>query len=190
MLPAIREPGELKDVRNDVPTIYVGETSRSIQERSQEHWSSFRSKSNKSHIHVHQMLEHGGEPPNFIMRAVSYHKTALSRQVKEAVRIRRRGGAGAILNSKSEFNRCHIPRLQMEEEETEGAREREESEAADKANEELTGSIAAWEQQRIKTKAAEGRSKLWRRGGAKNRLVEEQEPRSSRQKRGRLGTLC
>ena len=46
----------------------------------------------------------------------------------EAVRIRRRGGEGAILNSKAEFNRCHIPRLQLEEEEPEGARKESEQE--------------------------------------------------------------
>ena len=109
---------------------YVGETRRSIQERSEEHWAAFRTGSSKSHILKHQNLEHGGAAPQFIMRAVSYHKTALSRQVAEAVRIRRRGGEGAILNSKAEYNRCHIPRLQMEEEEPEGARDLREQELA------------------------------------------------------------
>ena len=58
-----------------------------------------------------------GEPPKFILKPVKFFRTALSRQVAEAVRIRRRGGAGAILNSKSENNRCQIPRLRIEEEE-------------------------------------------------------------------------
>ena len=49
------------------------------------------------------------------MRVVRNFKTALSRQIGEAVRIRRRGGAGMILNSKSEYNRCKIPRLVLEE---------------------------------------------------------------------------
>ena len=51
---------------------------------------------------------------------VSSHRTALNRQIREAVRIRRRGGAANILNSKSEFNRCQIPRLvvEVEDEET------------------------------------------------------------------------
>ena len=38
--------------------------------------------------------------PKFTMRAVKFHKTALYRQLGEAVRIRRRGGQGSILNSK------------------------------------------------------------------------------------------
>ena len=53
------------------------------------------------------------------MKPVKFFKTALSRQVAEAARILRRGGAGAILNSKNEFNRCQIPRLKVEEEEDE-----------------------------------------------------------------------
>ena len=63
----------------------------------------------------HQLLTHQGEEPEFIVRAVSFHKTALDRQVSEAVRIRRRGGEGRVLNSKAEFNRSYIPRLVVEE---------------------------------------------------------------------------
>ena len=37
----------------------------------------------------------------------------------EAVRIRRRGGEGRILNSKAEFNRSYIPRLVVDKEEEE-----------------------------------------------------------------------
>ena len=78
-----------------------------------------------NHMVKHQELLHGGEPaPNFLMRIVSHHKSALSRQVAEAVRIRRRGGDGAVLNSRGEFNRSYIPRLRVvEEEETEENRE-------------------------------------------------------------------
>ena len=42
----------------------------------------------------HQALEHVGEPPRFVFKVISTHKTALSRQIREAVRIRRRGGRG------------------------------------------------------------------------------------------------
>ena len=58
---------------------------------------------------------HGGNSePNFIARAVSYHRTALKRQAGESVRIRRRGGEGCLLESKGEFNRSRIPRLVVE----------------------------------------------------------------------------
>ena len=55
-------------------------------------------------MYKHQVLEHPGEPPSFIFKVVSTHRTALNRQIKEAVRIRRRGGAGIILNSRTEYD--------------------------------------------------------------------------------------
>ena len=52
-----------------------------------------------------------------MMKVKGQFRTALARQVAEAVWIRRRGGEGAILNSKGEFCRSYIPRLQVVEEE-------------------------------------------------------------------------
>ena len=64
----------------------------------------------------HQKNEHGADRrPDFTIRAVKYHKTALYRQLGEAVRIGRREGQGSILNSKSEFDRLYFPRLVVEE---------------------------------------------------------------------------
>ena len=98
----------------EIPSIYVGESSRTIRERTKEHWAAF--KGNKkakegSHIYKHQELHHPGQEPRFLMRTIEFYKSALSRQTGEAVRIMRRGGTGAVLNSKSEFNRSYIPRL-------------------------------------------------------------------------------
>ena len=65
-------------------------------------------------------MEHKGEDaPNFSLRVVKHYRTALARQVAEAVRIRRRGGEGAILNSRGEFSRSYIPRLVVKEEDEE-----------------------------------------------------------------------
>ena len=41
----------------------------------------------------HVEMEHKGEQPCFAMKVVRHFKTALARQVSEAVRIRRRGGS-------------------------------------------------------------------------------------------------
>ena len=85
-----------------------------------EHWAAARGSSKAqdgSRIHKHQEQIHRGEEPQFYLRAVNFYKSALSRQTGEAVRIRRTGGEGAVLNSKAEFNRCYIPRLHMVEEE-------------------------------------------------------------------------
>ena len=112
--PEAVKKGELISVNKEVPSIYVGETARSIQERAREHWDSFRSRNSDSHILKHWTLHHDSEgEPEFIMKVVKYHKTALSRQVGEAIRIAKRG---IVLNSKSEYNRCSITRLSLQEE--------------------------------------------------------------------------
>ena len=130
--PTATAKGELRDVKEGGPSLYVGESSRSIQERALEHWDAARRGDSDSHMRKHQDLEHPNEQPEFLFKVVSTHRTALNRQVREAVRIRRRGGAGMILNSKSEFNRCHIPRLVVEQEDEEHMKLRLEQEKRDK----------------------------------------------------------
>ena len=91
--PGASKKGEQEDIRTDIPTTYIGETSRSIYERSKEHWEGARKGCLKNHMVKHQLLEHGGEQkPNFFMRIRGHYKTALARQVADAVMIRRRGG--------------------------------------------------------------------------------------------------
>ena len=63
-----------------------------------------------------------------MVRAVKFYKSALSRQLVEAVRIRRRGGQGSILNSKSEYGLCRIPRLVLKENEEDQVKQKEEEE--------------------------------------------------------------
>ena len=131
---------ELKEIVTTIPTAYIGETSRSICERTKEHWSSYRSRDKDSHLLKHQELCHKGAPPKFIMRVVNNSRTALERQTREAVRIRRRGGEGAILNSKAEYNRSYIPRLQLEEQSCIREQELEEKRMEDEMIRELNGS--------------------------------------------------
>ena len=81
--PGARGKGEQEPFKTDIPTVYVGETSRSIYERSREHWEGAGKGSNKNHMVRHQVLEHGGEPaPDFHMIIKGYYKTALARQVE------------------------------------------------------------------------------------------------------------
>ena len=97
-LPGARGKEQIKgeDVDPDKPAIYVGETSRSITERSKEHWGAYRGKKEDSHMWKHVEMEHKGEEANFVMKVLGSHKTALGRQVSEAVRIRRRGEQGTF----------------------------------------------------------------------------------------------
>ena len=54
------------------------------------------------------------EPPSFSIKVVGSFQDAMSRQLSEAIRIELRGDS--VLNSKSEFNRCRIPRLTINQE--------------------------------------------------------------------------
>ena len=92
-----KDKGELKDVDPLIPSVYVGETSRTVQERAREHWAATRGSSKEvegSHMVKHMQQYHDGREPEFIMRVVEFHRSALSRQTGEAVRIMRRGEQG------------------------------------------------------------------------------------------------
>ena len=80
------------------PSIYIGESSRSIYERGKEHWRGFRTKAEDSHIYKHQELHHKGQEPNFHLRPIRFLRTAMTRQVYEAVLIQR-WGEDVVLNS-------------------------------------------------------------------------------------------
>ena len=122
--PEVGNKGPLKNPCTNPPSLYVGETGRSLHERSREHWDSYRNGSKDSHILKHHILHHGGiGEPEMIFKVVGSYRSALSRQVGEAVKIKRRGGEGSLLNSKGEFNRCKITRLTLGEQSTEPALE-------------------------------------------------------------------
>ena len=91
-------------------------------------------------------------------RAVTYCGSALERQVTEAVRIQKRGGEDMILNSKTEYNRCRIPRLVVEQLDEERI-EREEEEIAKNTQQDLMNTQLAWEDAKF-TKRREERKKI------------------------------
>ena len=93
---------------------YVGETARSAKERFAEHWEDARKKKSDSHIHKHWQNQHGGVETEFCFKIVSFHNSALDRQISEAVRISRTGGE-KILNSRGEYNRCELVRIVAKE---------------------------------------------------------------------------
>ena len=179
------EKKELATVKEG--SIYIGETSRSIFERSKEHWKDFQGRSDKSHILRHQGASHPGEQPEFIMRTVKYYRTALSRQIGEAVRIAKRGGEGAILNSKSEFERCHIPRLVLEEEEDEEEMEKKEEQRVREEQERIEIQARSWGAKAYKERKEDDR-KTWEQEekvGAKTRRAEDAPKEQRKRKRRR-----
>ena len=94
---------------------YIGETSRSIYERGVEHKKDLEHRRPRSHLLRHCVEEHEEEEADeieFGMRIVSSHRTAFERQLAEAVMIERYNGP-YLLNSKLEYSRCNIPKLQL-----------------------------------------------------------------------------
>ena len=99
--------------------VYVGETARSIFERSKEHWQDAQAGSSDSHMVKHWLSDHAEEEtrPDFKFKVVATFKDALTRQIAESVRIDRRGAG--VLNSRTEYSRCRLPRLTIDRSEWE-----------------------------------------------------------------------
>ena len=93
---------------------YVGETARSVYERSWEHVNSRDQLQTSSHMLKHILEEHEEEEQMekiiFGVKVLRYTRNAFERQVSESVLIQEQRGHN-ILNSKSEYNRCSLPRL-------------------------------------------------------------------------------
>ena len=114
-IPDAMKPGPVGTPKTKTPCIYVGESSCSMYERAGEHWKAYKQRKPDSHIWKHHLVHHNGEgEPEMVFKMVGKFKTALTRQVTEAVTIRRRGIMA--LNSKSEYDRCKIHRLTVGEE--------------------------------------------------------------------------
>ena len=116
-----------------------------------------------------------------MMRVVSFHTSALSRQTAEAVRIGRRGGEGAVLNSRSEYNRSFIPRLKLMEEDELKEMERMEEELAKEVGEELENKDTQWERTKAASRIAKGRATTTKYGKRGNPAAPE--PRRAKRRK-------
>ena len=99
---------------NNCEGVYVGESGRSLSERAGEHHHDAVTLKEDSHILKHWQEHHGDQDqhPAFHFKIIGSFQDALTRQVSEAVRIDLRGGG--VLNSKSEYSRCKLPRLTID----------------------------------------------------------------------------
>ena len=103
----------------DKSSRYIGESSRTMYERGLEHVSDVKNLGTVSHIREHVLAEHPDQAqalrdaPHtlFSMQIICPARTALSRQIREAVEIGYNKTGGVILNNKEEFTRCLIPSL-------------------------------------------------------------------------------
>ena len=169
----VKEGTEMKD--GEGRGVYVGESSRSIYERAKEHQHDRETQAEDSHQIKHWILDHPdmSTPPKFKFKIIQSFMDPLSRQLAEAVRIERRGLE--ILNSKSEFSRCRVPRLVINLEEWK-TKSKEKDTIADKADtgsntateadEEDEALIKALEETEKETRRKEGN---WKEGKGKER---------------------
>ena len=126
--------------------VYVGESARSIFERAAEHQADATSRKEDSHILKHWLTSHPEDPnpPAFRIEVVGSFNDALTRQVAEAVRIELRGEN--VLNSKSEYTRCRIPRLVIDQAEWRKNKQNEKAELEESVEETAIVTLETGEQ--------------------------------------------
>ena len=93
---------------------YIGESSRSFYERGLEHLRDLEEYKKESHMLKHYFDQHAGEEVSsmrFGCRIIKQASSAFNRQISESVYIQENAKRHSILNSKSEYNRCALPRL-------------------------------------------------------------------------------
>ena len=129
------------------PSIYIGESSRSLYERGKEHWRGHRTKAEDSHLYKHQELHHGGQTPNFPLRPIKFLNTALRRQIYEAVLIQRLGEE-VVLNSKGEYNRCTVGRLTLNTEDRDNNKDGQRTKKEEEETNESEDKVKHWVQER------------------------------------------
>ena len=100
-----------------ITTRYVGETNRSLGERSWDHQQDAISIKMGSNIRDHVASAHPAKLSSmldlFKMTVIKSCRSALQRQVREATEIVN-DRSDFLLNSKEEYNRCVLPALRVE----------------------------------------------------------------------------
>ena len=104
----------LKEKENDLTKktgVYVGESARSIFQRAREHGGDCHGMKEDSHMVKDWLTSHRDrlQLPKFRFKIIRSFKYAMTRQISESVRIELRGEG--VLNSRSEYSRCRLPRL-------------------------------------------------------------------------------
>ena len=93
---------------------YIGETSRSSYERGWEHLNDLAQLKSSSHMLKHIVGEHPGQDMaevEFGMKVLKFTQSSFERQIRESVVIQVERQKHHLLNSRTEYNRCSLPRL-------------------------------------------------------------------------------
>ena len=104
--------------QKDYKVKYIGETWRTGYERGREHMEDLQQIREGSHMLKHILEDHPGKKMKeikFGIRIKQTFRSALERQVSEAVSIHQAQRDGyKLMNSKSEYSRCIVPRIKIE----------------------------------------------------------------------------
>ena len=65
----------------------MGESARSLCERSTEHWQAARQGKEESHMVLHMLESHGEERSESAFKPIKSFRSALDRHIAEAIRI-------------------------------------------------------------------------------------------------------
>ena len=93
---------------------YIGESSRSSFERGWEHVNDMAQLKTTSHMLKHVLTKHPEQDMaevQFGMKIVRTCMSSFERQIYESVLIQREREEHHILNSRTEYNRCSLPRI-------------------------------------------------------------------------------
>ena len=93
-------------------SLYLGETSRNLYSRGLEHEEKYRNGSAKSFMRKHQVKEHQGVAGEYTARVTASTRDCLTRQVREAVEIRR--CQVPVMNGKTEWHQPALWQVQNE----------------------------------------------------------------------------
>lgn len=154
------DAGRVRELKRKIRKhLYIGETSRSMYERALEHQGDIDQLKSSSHMLRHMLEMHRGEERSeieFGVRVMRYTRSSFERQVLESVLIQSNRDHH-ILNSRSEFNRCAIPRLVAKLGDKELKLWREKDKEREKAEEKIEEEIRMMKKSRNKDRASHQR---------------------------------
>ena len=134
---------------------YIGESSRSTFERGWEHLNDMAQLRTSSHMLKHALTEHREQDMGelkFGMHILRTCKSSFERQIHESVVIQQERKYHHILNSRSEYNRCSLPRLSTQVGENEYKEYNKELQEEKKQEENLERMIIQLRKQRNKAR--------------------------------------
>ena len=98
----------------NVKKIYFGETSKNAFTRGKQHTQQLQNKDKHSVLNRHLQQDHREqtEIPEFKMKVLKSHRSALDRQITEAIKINRTQ-RNKLMNNKTEWGHNKIMRMGM-----------------------------------------------------------------------------